>query len=78
MKKKFLKNSFFTKFRRPAAVLRIQTIFIRILIPLFILIRIRILIFTLIRIRLFDMDPYPYSFKEVMCLKRYFLYIIST
>jgi hypothetical protein len=52
------------------AVLRIQTH----------LIRIRILLFTLIRIRirLFDTDPKPCHFKEVMNLKRYFLYIFTS
>jgi hypothetical protein len=25
----------------------------------------------------FDMDPNPYHFKEVMCLKQYFLYIYT-
>jgi hypothetical protein len=43
------------------------------------LIRIRILLFKLIRIqiRLFDTDPDPYCFKEVMYLKQYFLYIFT-
>jgi hypothetical protein len=35
---------------------------------LFNLIPIRILLFNLIRIRLFDTDPDPYRFKEVMYL----------
>ncbi len=41
--------------------------------------RIRILLFTLIRsrIRLFDTDPDPCHFKEVMYLKQYFLYIFT-
>ncbi len=70
------------------AVLRIQTLSIRfrIRILLFTLIpirtRIRILSFNLIqiRIRLFDTDPDPdpYRFKEVMYLKRYFLYIFTS
>ncbi len=49
-------------------VLRIQTLLMRIRILLFAFIRIRILFFNLIRIRiwLFDKDPDPYRFKEVM------------
>jgi hypothetical protein len=54
------------------AVLRIQTLLIRIRILLFTLIRIQI--FNLIRIRPFDTDPDPYRFKEVMYLKQYFLH----
>jgi hypothetical protein len=62
---------------------RIQTLLIRILLfilirirnLLFILIWIRIMLFYLIRIRMFDTDPDPYHFKEVMYLKRYFVYI---
>ncbi len=49
--------------------------FIRIRILLFTLIRIRL--FNLIRIRLFDTDPDPCRFKEVMYIKRYFLYIFT-
>jgi hypothetical protein len=30
-----------------------------------------------IQIRLFDMDPDPYRFKEVMCQKQSFLYILT-
>ncbi len=61
-------------------VLRIQTLLIRIRILLFTLIRIWILFFNLIPIRiwLFDPDPNPYRFEEVvMYLKRYFLYIFT-
>ncbi len=29
------------------------------------------------RIRMFDTDPDPYGFKEVMYLKQYFLYIFT-
>jgi hypothetical protein len=48
-------------------VLRIQTL----------LRRIRILLFTLtrIRIRLFDTDPDPCCFKEVLYLKQYYLFL---
>ncbi len=46
-------------------MLRIQTL----------LIQIRIFYFTCIR--LFDTDPYHCCFKEVMYLKRYFLYILA-
>ncbi len=55
---------------RRSTVLRIQTL----------LIRIRILLSNLIRIRiqLFDTDPDPYRFKEVMYLKQYFLYIFTS
>jgi hypothetical protein len=60
-----------------AAVLRIQTLLIRIRIMLFTLIRIRILLFNLIRIRPFDTDPDPYRFKEVMYLKQYFLHTFT-
>ncbi len=63
------------------AVLRIQTLLIRIRILLFTLIRIRILLFNLIRIRIrpFDTntDPDPCRFKEVMYLKQYFLHIFT-
>jgi hypothetical protein len=38
------------------------------------LIQIRILLFQFDRIRLFDTDPDPYRFKEVMYLKWYFFY----
>ncbi len=48
------------------SMLRIQTLLIRIL--LFSLIQ--------IRIQLFDPDPDPYHFKEVMYLKQYFLYTL--
>jgi hypothetical protein len=48
-------------------VLRIQT-------PV---IRIRLFNLKRIRIRLFDTDPDPYYFKEVMYLKQYFLYIFT-
>jgi hypothetical protein len=62
-------------------VLRIQTLLIRIQILLFTLIltQIRILLFILIwiRTRLFDTDPDPYRFNEVMYLKQYFLYIFT-
>ncbi len=58
-------------------MLRIQTLLIRIRILLFTLIRIRILLSDLIRIRLFDTDPDPYCFKDVMYLKQYFLYIFT-
>ncbi len=42
-----------------------------------ILIRIRILLFTLIRIRtrLFDTDPDPYCFEELMYIKQYTFYL---
>jgi hypothetical protein len=59
------------------AVLRIQTLLIRIQIMLFTLIRIRILLFNLIWLQLFDTDPDPYHFKEVMYVKQYFLYILN-
>ncbi len=57
----------------------IQTLLIWIRILLFTLIPIRILFFNLIRIWiwLFDTDPDPYHFKEVMNLKQYFLYILT-
>ncbi len=32
---------------------------------------------VLVRIRLFDTDPDPYRFKDVMYLKQYFLYILT-
>ncbi len=59
------------------SLLRIPSLLIRIRILLFTLIWIRILISNLIRIRLFDPDPDPYRFKEVMYLNRYFLYIFT-
>jgi hypothetical protein len=61
------------------AVLRIQTLLIRIRILLFTMILIRILLFNLIRIRirLFDMVPDPYHFKKLIYLKQYFLYIFT-
>ncbi len=52
-------------------MLQIQTLLIQIQILLVTFIWIRILLFNLIRIeiQLFDTDPDPYRFKEVMYLK---------